>query len=303
MTATYAEIMATATDSEKRLVPANAQDTLPEFLYVVPDPQNTGAIKKVSLPEIEQMFQIRFTNTLWAPECLLEKTQETRARRKSKNTATCDPEAFMLVNMGEYGYGLFARKDIPENTFLFHYTGEYSGTAKEGDDSYKMDIADSIFGWKEDSLDYDQLDPPLTFDFELHGTIDALYYRNLAAFMQHLPSPYQLQFNVPDLDNEAKMQVATANATMSRECDYIQGLACRAIHTLTAITAGSIIGIDYGWRNAKQQLCLFDKQGNTISQQATQNAHSRFRFKFGLNQSSDTATPEPSTAHTLGSGF
>lgn len=303
MKPTYAEIMAAATDSEKKLAPANAQDTVLEFLYVVPDPQNTGDIKKISLPEIEQMFHIHFTNTLWAPECILEQTQETRARRKSKNNATCDYEAFMLVNMGEYGYGLFAKKDIPANTFLFHYTGEYSGTSKKGDDTYKMDIADSIFGWKKEALNYDQLNPPLTFDFEQHGTIDALHYRNLAAFMQHLPSPYQLKYNFPDLDNETKMHVATANATMSKECDYIQGLACRAIHTLTAIPAGAIIGIDYGWRNAAHQLCLFDKQGNNISPKTTHNAHNRFRFKFGLTQSSDVTAPEPITAHTLGAGF
>ncbi len=268
----FDSILENQSEEKKKLRPSHPNRPNPEKLWVA---KHVGqAPEEVPTEQVEKALSFTFSESLWAPECFLEATQEKRDSYKSHLNEHCQHDAFQLVNMGPLGYSLFARNNIKKGSFLFFYTGEYtSETQFQGKDgSYAMYIKDSFFGYENSPIDYDLLSP-LFADLRKGGIIDATDIGNLSRFAQHLPQKNDLHAEPTDFGfgsqfvmlNEDLLESVATCATS--DSVLLDGLSVVYTKAATDYEPGDIVGISYGfsyWKGKQIQPELFTRKGETI---------------------------------------
>lgn len=142
----------------------------------------------------------------------------------------------------QVGYGVFASKNIPENVYIATYTGLLQPSADKGIYPYGVGIDNPTTGKRL-------------------GILDAVLYRNIGAFFQHVPE----QSSDYTLKDNKNMSFATQNINILSFA--YQGYPVLLYKTTREINKGEELGWDYGvqyWMNSSSIPSLFTPQGETL---------------------------------------
>lgn len=155
-------------------------------------------------------------------------------------------QEFALISNKSCGYGVITKRNIPKESYIMLYSGEYS--------VHMRDV-------KDERLIY-----AFAYELELdkHIVIDAQNFGNYARFVNHLPSKHNLK-RCYDIDDYTANSVATAN--LRQEVFLYQGYPLILFKAIKNIEEGEQLGFDYGnfyWKNTDIDPLLFYKKSDII---------------------------------------
>jgi len=202
---------------------------------------DTIIIDPALLSDIEKAFALKWSQNppeegLILPQLLLQHSASTQ-------------EKIQLVNMGETGIGAFAKEKIKKDSVLL-----YAGVLR-----FEKDY--SLERGKQFTSRVLKGNPDIF--------VDAEKYRNIAAFLQHLPSSESLEQLYQIEEKDWSEKVALGNFVLEiRKVKYKEYYILLPILVATRdILAGEIIGFDYRniyWLGVSVEPHLFAKDGSII---------------------------------------
>lgn len=162
-------------------------------------------------------------------------------------------EKVAICNMGEYGYGLFAKEEIDAKSCTV-YTGNLDCGSFEKYDAIPLARKVNIM--------------LVTFkpDHQPFAWVDSSEARNAATYVQHAPSSESLAAYY-FFDESDRAKVATSNIDCIQCFDRATCIPYARFQVREKITAGGQILVDYGydyWSGMADSPALFDKDGITI---------------------------------------
>ncbi len=200
-----------------------------------------------------------------------------------KNILNKPCEKLVICNMGKFGHGVFASKDIPKNTVVATYAGKILSTTKT---SYEEEHAVSYWG--------------------TNMSFSTLQHRGIGSFMQHLPeepkfkdaktfseitkmlgqscSEEHLKLNIDFYSTlftaNSKELVATEN--INREYLEFNNAPLIAMITKRDIKSGEQLGFNYGYPYWLSRNCVpsyFDKNGDALSRDLYKKTFGQLKFE------------------------
>ncbi len=204
-------------------------------------------------------------------------------KNQVKNILNSPCDKLVICNMGKFGYGVFASKDIPKNTVVATYAGKIMSTNKISNE------ADHAIGYWGTNMSF-----------------STLQHRGIGSFMQHLPeepkfkdaktfseitkmlgqscSEEDLKLNIEFYSTlftaNSKELVATEN--VNREYLEFNKAPLIAMVTQRDIKSGEQLGFNYGrgyWLTRNYVPSYFDKNGKALSRDLYKKTFGQLKFE------------------------
>jgi hypothetical protein len=147
---------------------------MPRLIPVADRPLSLGGtVEYLTLDEFQKRFRCVFNDGISLntesridafQENVMGKVSSAQLKRQVEKILRVGYENLVLCRMGDFGYGVFASKNIPKDTVV----AIYGGTIAPRDRVLRFD--DHTIGY---------FGTPMTFS--------TIYHRGIASFMQHLP--------------------------------------------------------------------------------------------------------------------
>lgn len=265
----------------------------PRFIPVADKPLRLGGkIEYIAIEEFQKRLGFKYndsilidTKTKISPfnENITGDVPASQLKKQVEKVLKAACDSLVICNMGEFGYGVFASKDIPKNTVVAIYGGTILSQSKVSNK------ADQAFGYYGTNMCY-----------------STLQHRGIASFMQHLTeeprfedaktfshilkrygqdvSEDQLKLNIEiystDFSSTAtKALIATEN--IRREYLNFNNVPLIAMVTNRDIKSGDQLGFNYGyeyWLSRNVTPEYFDKSGNVLSWKLYKRTFGRLNF-------------------------
>lgn len=255
---------------EKKAVTVEPLSTSSASLFVAPSLikilsfSKPGSVfyggKEMGLDEVEGILGKSFTSTLTIPKTLFEDYM-----RYSHNEIVCnflkesldlpkplDYSYFDIVNYGEYGHGIVARKPVRKGTVVGYYVGDVVPISASAS-SYSLGLCN----------DASSVDAHFRYNIDLVGKWSFM------SLLQHLPQPHTLseEYEVPEA---SRASVATANIQWDTINLFTEGPERGAAVVVMFVSAdilpGQLVGFDYRpgyWVARKMEPVLFDMKSHS----------------------------------------
>lgn len=235
-----------------------------------------GKVEYLALEEFQKRFGVNYSESIFSTidispfkESIVGNVPASQLKEQVNKIIDLARTDLVICNMGEYGHGTFALKDIPKDTVIAIYAGTIIPAGKV----YTSD----------ESLGY----------YNSNMIFSTLHQRGIASFMQHLPkvpkfndaksfaSAYKaLGQNVSE--NQVKLDIemyrtvfypSSAKELVEMEnvrSEYLNfnSIPLIAIVTNNLIKAGDQVGMYYGddyWKSRKITPEFFDQNGNNLA--------------------------------------
>ena len=258
----------------------------PKFIYVADHPPTLGGtIKKMSPDEFAKQIGMEY----WTDSLIIDADFPTTKKKMTPYTQHKFDEIFnqikinrdklVIANMGETGYGLFAKEDIEANTPF----AVYSGYLRPVSEKHPLKSHDSFYGV---ALHDDNK--------EMIASIDAKSCGNVSRFSQHLPRTHSQGMDTISIENYTFSNEIDVNNVAVENIDVKKFKYCGydlpIYYTKNKIKAGEILGWDYSiiyWKNHRCIPLLYDKNGHTLDQ--THYANNNVQFFIYVDSRNDYA--------------
>ena len=265
----------------------------PKFIPVADKPLRLGGkIEYLAIDAFQKRFGFEYnesilidTKTKISPfnENITGNVPASQLKKQVEKILKVTSDNLVICNMGEFGHGVFASKEIPKNTVVAIYAGTIISQKKVSN------AADHALGYYGTNMSF-----------------STLQHRGVASFMQHLPeepqfddaktfsrvlkmygqnvSEDELKLNVELYSTEfsspaTKELIATEN--IRREYLNFNNIPLIAMVTNRDIQSGDQIGFNYGyeyWLSRNITSEYFDKNGNDLSWNLYKRTFGRLNF-------------------------